>query len=658
MNLIIVESPTKAKTLSKFLQGEFWVESTQGHIKDLPREKLAVDVDEDFTPSFQLIKKRKKVVTRIRKVSKNARKVYLATDPDREGEAIAFHVKQILPDGSFEVLRIVFHEITKEAVEEALRNPRDIDRNLVDAQLARRILDRLVGYKLSPLLWRKVRRGLSAGRVQSVALRLIVEREKEIKEFKPEKYWEIYCLLKKRQTPNLKFKVKLEKEGGKKLNIKDEKDALTLVSQLKVARYKVSKINKKRYFKSPHPPFTTSTMTQAAARIFGWSAKKTMSIAQRLYEEGFITYHRTDSVNLAKTAVDSLRNFIKREFGEKYSPSAARIFKKTSKLAQEAHEAIRPTNVLSKDIEIPGFKAESDAKKLYKLIWKRFVACQMSDALLERTSIEVEARNGKVYLLRASGEVMKFDGWTKVIPLKIQTENILPELERGEELDLLDVLSEKKFTQPPPRYSEASLIKTLEKLGIGRPSTYAPIISTLKQRSYVEKREGKFIPTNLGIAVCDFLTQNFPEIFDYRFTAMMEDQLDEIAKGRLGKVSMLSQFYKPFEMKLSQVLKNTQKVKIQTEKLGRQCPLCGKGELVVRVGKYGKFISCSRFPECGYKEKYVEKVGLKCPECKKGEVIVKVSKKGKRFYGCSRFPKCKWASWRKPQANALAAGVG
>lgn len=666
-NLIIVESPTKARTLSRFLGSGYDVEATMGHLKDLPKSKLGVDVEHNFKPDFVELEKNKDSITKLKKDAKRASIIYLATDPDREGEAIAKHVEEILTGSKPKISesklkRIVFHEITKSAVEEAVENPRKIDKNLVNAQTARRVLDRLVGYKLSPLLWKKVRRGLSAGRVQSVAVRLIVEREREIEKFKPDEYWEIFVEVEKvekvGEAGKEKFVVNLIKINGKKAEIHDGKKASEVVDDLEKAGYKVLDVVKREVKKNPYPPFTTSTMTQSAARLFSWSAKKTMAVAQRLYEEGLITYHRTDSTNLAAQAITSVRKYIQETYGDAYLPEKPKFYKTSAKVAQEAHEAIRPTKVKIVDIKghLKSKKFVGEAERLYKLIWKRFVACQMNPSIYDETRIDVEAKpksksqNQITYLLRTTGQIMKFDGWRKVIPpSKKDDVQILPELVKDEELDLVKVNSEQKFTQPPPRYNEASLIKTLEKLGIGRPSTYAPIISTIRRRQYVEKEEGRFIPTEIGIAVNHFLVKNFPDVFDYSFTAEMEDDLDQIARGEEKWTKTIESFWNPLGKKLGKVEKSAKRVKIEAEKLGKKCPKCKKGELVVRIGRFGKFVSCSRFPDCDYKERYLEKVGMKCPECKKGDVIVKTTRKGRKFFGCTRYPDCKWASWTNPK---------
>jgi len=643
MQLIIVESPTKAKTLSKFLGSTFDVDSTKGHIKDLPKSTLGVDIENNFKPDYLELEKKKDVIKGLKAKAKKADKIYIATDPDREGEAIASHVAEILSKSK--ISRIVFHEITKRAVEEAISKLGKINTNLVNAQISRRVLDRLVGYKLSPLLWKKVRRGLSAGRVQSVTVRLIVERENEIKAFKSDEYWEIFA----------KFKNFVAILINQKIINKSQTDEI--IADLEKANFKVKDVKKREVRKNAYPPFTTSTMTQAGARIFGWSAKRTMSVAQRLYEEGLITYHRTDSMNLSLDAVSQARSFIEKEYGEKYLPIKALSYKTKSKSAQEAHEAIRPTDVNSK-FQILNSKLESNEQKLYELIRKRFLACQMNPAVYSETTIDVMAKSTsgepgltpEVYLLRASGQIMIFDGWTRLrqgYDGQGKLVSMLPEVKKDEELEKQKVWGEQKFTQPPARFNEASLIKTLEKLGIGRPSTYAPIISTIQLRSYVEKKEKKFFPTTIGFAVTEFLVKNFPIELDYGFTAEMEENLDKVAEGKVKWEDVMKKFWKPFEKKLENVEKNAKRVKIETEKLGKKCPDCKGGELVIRVGRFGKFISCSSFPDCKHTEKYLEKIGIKCPECAKGDIIIKRSKKG-NFFGCSNYPDCKFASWKKP----------
>ena len=655
MNLVVVESPTKAKTLTRFLGKDYVVEATMGHLKDLPKTKLNVDIENDFEPCYSEIPGKEKQINIIKREARGAKTIYLATDPDREGEAISSHVKEIVGNGKTK--RIVFHEITREAIETALKNPREVDTNLVSAQIARRVLDRLVGYKLSPLLWKKVRRGLSAGRVQSVTVRLIVEREREIESFKPVEYWEICLELQTIKDPRRQLTVQLVKIGDKKAEIHDSETAEKLIADLNDSTYVVSRVDTKEVKKNPYPPFTTSTMTQSAARLFGWSSKKTMSVAQKLYEKGHITYHRTDSVNLADSALGAVRNLIVQDYGDPYLPDKPRFYKRQSKLAQEAHEAIRPTNVSVKSVDED--KYSLGAAKLYELIWKRFVACQMTASLYDQTTIDVGAtknnENGTVnYLLRVGGQSMKFNGWRVIFGGKDpnETEVDLPSVKVEEPLELIKIVPSQKFTTPQARYNEASLIKTLEKLGIGRPSTYAPTISTIQMRGYVEKNDGKFSPTSVGLAVNDFLVVNFPIELEYAFTAKMEDNLDSVAKGNLEWRGMMHDFWEPFSKKLKDVEEKSARVKIATEKVGRACPECKQGELVIRSGRFGKFISCSRFPECKYTEKLVNKAGMKCPDCKNGDVIVKKTKKGRKFFGCSRYPGCKWASWQIPKTQS------
>lgn len=625
MDLIIVESPTKAKTLAKFLGSGYDIQASYGHVRDLPQSKLGIKIKDNFEPEYVVTEKQEKRIKEIQKLSSKAKEIYLATDPDREGEAIAWHIDQLIANGKKPIAkRIVFHEITKQAIGEALKNPRDIDMCLVDAQQARRILDRLVGYKLSPLLWKKIRRGLSAGRVQSVAVRLVVEREREIEAFKPEEYWQIWVDVKK-------FKVLLIAD------VKNQEQADKIEKYLRNAQYQVLNVEKKDFKRTPPAPFTTSTLQQAAANKLGWSAKKTMQIAQSLYEEGQITYHRTDSTNLAMEAVLAAKDFIAQEYGPDYALEKPRFFKTKSKVAQEAHEAIRPTNVQN--------KGEGLGTKLYELIRKRFVASQMTEVTGESMKITVGAGD---YKLEAKGEKINFDGWYRVLGKDLE-ENILPEVREGEKLEFIDLTKEQKFTQGPARYNDASLIKALEEMGIGRPSTYAPILSTIQDRQYVEKIEKRFKPTELGRAVNDFLVTNFSDVVDYKFTAQMEDELDEIANGKLKWQKVLTEFYNPFEKKLAGVTETAERVKIEVEKTGDKCPKCNEGDVIIRIGKFGRFLACSRYPECDYKANFQNKTGQKCSKCSEGDIIVRRTRSGRTFYGCSNYPKCDFASWLKPK---------
>jgi len=647
MQLVIVESPTKAKTISRFLGKEYKIVASFGHVRDLPEHKFGVDIKNNFKPTYVIIPKAKERIKEIEKEAKKAKLVILSTDPDREGEAIAYHLAYLLKLGKKKPYwRIVFHEITEQAIKEALKNPRKIDMNLVNAQQARRILDRIVGYKLSPLLWRKVAKGLSAGRVQSVALRLIVEREREIQNFKPKEYWTIEAILrsgKKEVGSRKEFRAILVKKDGKKLDqfaIKNEKKAKRIVEDLKGAEFKVSKIERKEAKRNPPEPFTTSTMQQTAWQKFSWPAEKTMEIAQQLYEMGYITYMRTDSLNLSELALKMAEDFILKNFGKNYYQK--RIYKTKSKVAQEAHEAIRPTDA-EKTPEILAQKLNSQQLKLYDLIWRRFLSSQMTQAIFDRTEVEILAKN---YGFLAKGQILKFDGFLKVYPMKFEEEE-LPELEKGEILEVLKILPLQHFTQPPPRYTEATLIKELEKHGIGRPSTYAPILATIQERNYVKKDEKKrFYPTAVGILVNDLLVKHFPEIVDINFTAKMEDDLDKIANGEKDWVETLKEFYEPFNALLNKKYKEINGAGI-LEKTEKKCPKCG-AQLLIRVSKYGRFLACSNYPKCKYKIDLENKTGILCPKCKKGEIIKRKSKKGKNFWGCSNFPKCDFVLWSEP----------
>jgi DNA topoisomerase-1 len=648
MQLVIVESPTKAKTISKFLGKDFKIVASFGHVRDLPEHKFGVDIKNNFRPTYVIIPKAKGRIKEIEREAKKAKLVILSTDPDREGEAIAYHLAYLLKLGKKRPYwRIVFHEITEQAIKEALKNPRKIDMNLVNAQQARRILDRIVGYKLSPLLWRKVAKGLSAGRVQSVALRLIVEREREIQNFKPKEYWTIEAILKKSQAPNSKsqkeFRAVLVKKDGKKLDqfaIKNEKEAKKIVEELKEAKFKVLKVERKEAKRNPPEPFTTSTMQQVSWQKFSWPAERTMEIAQQLYEMGYITYMRTDSLNLSELALKMAKDFILKNFGKNYYQK--RIYKTKSKVAQEAHEAIRPTDV-EKTPEILAQKLNKRQLKLYDLIWRRFLSSQMTQAIFDRTEVEILAKN---YGFLAKGQILKFDGFLKVYPMKFEEEE-LPELEKGEILEIVKILPLQHFTQPPPRYTEATLIKELEKHGIGRPSTYAPILATIQERNYVKKDEKKrFYPTAVGFLVNDLLVKHFPEIVDINFTAKMEDNLDKIANGEKDWVETLREFYEPFNALLNKKYKEINGAGI-LEKTEKKCPKCG-AQLLIRVSKYGRFLACSNYPKCKYKFDLENTTGILCPKCKKGEIVKRKSKKGKIFWGCSNYPKCDFVLWSEP----------
>jgi len=648
-SLIIVESPTKAKTITKFLNsGNYNIISSYGHIRDLPKSSLGVDVEKNFKPHY--ITANAKAVKKVKQELKKADQLILATDEDREGEAIAWHLLYIAqkkqPKFKKNYQRIVFHEITEPAILSALKNPRKINMNLVNAQQARRVLDRLVGYKLSPFLWKKICKGLSAGRVQSVALRLICDREAEIKAFKPREYWSLEALVypqkQKKQIFSASLIAKNEKKLGK-MAIKNKKQINEIIQQLNQAKYKVGKIQQKQTKKNPLPPFTTSSLQQDAARRLHFSAKQTMMLAQKLYENGFITYHRTDSLNLSKNFLSQASSYLLNKFGEKYLQT--RQFKTKDKRAQEAHEAIRPTNVKAN----ANFK-DKKINKLYDLIWQRALASQMTPAQILNKKIDINANN---YKFRANGQTLKFDGFLKVYHIKI-SENILPQLEKGQNLDLDKLNPTQHFTKPPARYSEATLIKTLESEGIGRPSTYAPIISTVQARGYVKKFKGRFFPQDVGQAVNKILTKHFPKIVDTKFTAKMENNLDDIAQGEKEWQPVIKEFYKPFAKKLEKKYKSVDKV---IEKTNKKCEKCGS-PMIVKIGRYGKFLACSAFPKCKNaqpldnkkKKKPAKKIGLKCPQCKKGEIVERKTRRtNKIFWGCSRFPKCKYATWNDPR---------
>ncbi len=705
MKLLIVESPTKAKTISKFLDKTYKVESSKGHVMDLRKNKLSVDLENNFKPEYIIPEKAEKQVAILKKLANKADTVILATDEDREGEAIAWHLITALDLKNQKIERIAFHEITQKAIEAALKNPGKLDMGLVNAQQARRVLDRLVGYKLSPLLWSKIRRGLSAGRVQSVAVRLIVEREEEIKKFKDQEYWEVSTELEKDQK---KFKARLWKKDDKiykKLDINNEKEVREIEADLKKSKPTIEKINKKEISKNPPPPFITSTLQQSANNILGFSAKQTMMIAQKLYEgvaledkkaTGLITYMRTDSLSLSDQATSEAQKTIDKLFGPEYALEKPRFYKTKAKGAQEAHEAIRPT-FPSKDPESIKQYLDSKQYRLYKLIWQRMVASQMAAAKIDSTTIEISADN---YKLKASGSIVRFDGYMKLTGQKNE-DNILPELTENDKLKLNKVLTEQKFTQPPSRYNEASLVKALEKNGIGRPSTYAPTISTVQTRGYVEKDESKkLFPTEIGTVVNQLLVEHFSEIVDYQFTADVENSLDEIADNKKEWTKIIGDFYKPFEKNLKMKNKEIKKEDFQKD-LGRKCPNCGN-KLIEKFGRFGKFIACSNYPECKFTEKTKEdqavedkiikseggkdgkvicekcgspmnvkngpygpflgcsnypacknikkvenKIGVKCPECG-SDMVEKKSKKGRVFYGCSGYPKCNFMSWYKP----------
>ena len=668
-NLVIVESPTKARTIGRFLGKDYEVIASMGHIYDLPKSTLGVDTEKEYAPEYILMADKEKILKEIKKVAKTADKIIMATDLDREGEAIAYHIVQNL-DGKKDIERIVFHEITKEAIEEAMSTPKKINKDLVDAQTARRILDRLVGYKLSPILWSKVRRGLSAGRVQSVALRLIVEREREIEKFKKQPYFTILVDLKKDSgkttfqlleinKEKIEISEKLSLYDGEykftKTSISSEEEAEKIEKDLKTKEFKVLDVIKKEMRRTPPPPYTTSTLQQDGARRMGLSGRRTMQLAQKLYEEGYITYHRTDSVAIAESARKQMGEYVKKEFGEKYLPPKPRYYKVSQKNAQEAHEAIRPSKI-SVTADKIGQELGSQYGKIYEIIWRRALATQMADAITESTVVMVDVGSG-AYTLKANGSVLVFEGFLKINPLALN-DNRLPEFSSGETLNYSSSMFEPHETLPPPRYNDASIIKTLEEKGIGRPSTYATIISTIESRGYIEREEQRFKPTSVGIAVNDFLVENFSSVDDIPFTAEMEDELDLIAEGKKEWVPVINEFYKPFEKILNEV-KDVKRVKIAVEETNETCELCKEGKLVIRTGRFGKFLSCNRFPECKFTKPLIQETNLFCPK-DGAKIVIKKTKKGRRFYGCSNYPNCTFAAWKledikKEQASQEAA---
>ncbi|MFA7300782.1 MAG: type I DNA topoisomerase [Candidatus Shapirobacteria bacterium] len=652
--LMVVESPTKARTIGKYLKDSFEVVATVGHFRDLPKSKMGVDPKNGFAIDYVIDPRKRDVVAQLTALSAKADTIYLASDPDREGEAISWHVKWLLESKNKkpkDIKRISFHEITKEAIEEAITKAGDIDINMVNAQQGRRVLDRLVGYSLSPILWRKVRRGLSAGRVQSVAVRLIVERETEIEKFVKENYWKVmadfgfvadlYKIDSKQFLTSQKIKLFDGEYSFSKSLFLSETQAKEFVNKLD-KEFEVAFVESRENTKSPLPPFTTSKLQQMAARRFGWSGKQTMSLAQRLYEQGLITYHRTDSVNLSTKAVEEFRQYIGKTYGQDYVAESPRVYKNSSKNAQEAHEAIRPTKV--EVLLVDG--ADVKENKLYEMIWRRAVATQARGAKLSNSTIVFKNGSGE---FKSSGVKVNFDGFLKISGDKHE-DQLLPELKVGDKLTAKQVKCEEVSTNPPPRYTDASLVGSLEKQGIGRPSTYAPIISTIILRQYVTRDEGKLIPSALGKATNEFLAKNFENILSLPFTAKMEEDLDKVALGKLDWKKMMGTFWDKFEKEMKMVEKTAERVKVATESIGEKCPDCKEGDLVIREGKFGKFISCNRFPDCKFTRAYRELAGFNCPLCGK-EGVVKKTSKGKKFFGCSDYPNCKWAAWKRPETK-------
>ncbi|SDK44899.1 type I DNA topoisomerase [Natronincola ferrireducens] len=662
-SLVIVESPAKAKTIKKFLGKNYTVKASVGHIIDLPKSKLGIDIDDDFKPQYITIRGKGPILKEIKAEAKKAKHIYLATDPDREGEAISWHLSNALNIKPDVACRIEFNEITKNAIKSAIKKPRTINKSVVDAQQARRVLDRLVGYKISPLLWRKMRKGLSAGRVQSVATKIIIEREEEINRFVPEEYWSLILKVENSKKEKLQLKFYSDDLGNK--DIKNEKEVNSIIEKITNKKLIVTDVKQGTKKRNPYFPFTTSTLQQEASNKLGFSTKKTMAVAQQLYEGidlekegtvGLITYIRTDSTRLSEEATKSAKNYVLDNLGEKYISEGIKSTPKKKQDIQDAHEAIRPTDISRKPDAIKG-SLSRDQFKLYKLIWERFVASQMTAAIYDTLTIELKVED---IIFRASGSRLNFDGFLKIYSFATASEEInLPLVKVGEEMDIRDILPNQHFTQPPARYTEASLVKTMEELGIGRPSTYSPTISTILSRGYVEK-EGKHLKaTELGVLVTEILNEYFTDIIDINFTADFEKSLDDIAEGKEDWHQLIKNFYDIFEKMLNKAEEDIEEIDM-VEESDEDCDVCG-AKMLIKYGRYGKFLACSNYPECTSTKPIIHKIGVKCPKCQEGEIVERKSKKGRIFYGCSEFPRCKFVSWSKPinekcpQCNDLLA---
>lgn len=663
--LVIVESPAKAKTVGRFLGRGYTVRASVGHVRDLLKSQLSVDVENNFAPKYRVPNEKKEVVRDLKKLAQKAEQIYLATDPDREGESISWHLMEAAEIDPERAKRVVFHEITEPAVKEAFEHPRHINMDLVDAQQARRILDRLVGYSISPILWEKVRGRLSAGRVQSVALRLIVEREREIEAFVPVEYWSIHGEFKPEGLKST-FTAKLAKIDDQDPELPNEDSVKPILMDMETAEYSITKVKRGERRRKPSAPFTTSTLQQEASRKLGFTARRTMALAQGLYEgqdvgnggtTGLITYMRTDSTNVSATAQNEARQYVQGKYGADFLPAEPPQYRTRSANAQEAHEAIRPTSVMREPESIKEF-LEPAMFKLYRLIWQRFVASQMEAAVYDTLQVEVTGKtNAHEYLLRASGSAVKFAGFL-VVYEEAKNEDAKTEEEdeenvkipagvaEGQKQKLIRLIPEQHFTQPPPRYSEASLVQALEEDGIGRPSTYAPTISTIQQRGYVVREDKRLVPTDIGIQVNDLMVQYFSDIVDYQFTARMEEDLDMISNGQAEWTEVIHEFYHPFSEDLKRAQAEIPTTKSEPERIGRICPTDG-GELVIRYGRFGKFISCANFPTCRYTEPWLEKIGVQCPK-DGGDIVEKKTRKGRTFYGCANYPNCDFTSWKRP----------
>ncbi|SNR89983.1 DNA topoisomerase I [Anaerovirgula multivorans] len=649
-SLVIVESPAKAKTIKKFLGKNYVVKASVGHIIDLPKSKLGIDIENNFKPEYITIRGKGPILKEIKAEAKKAKKIYLATDPDREGEAISWHLSNALNIKDDVPCRIEFNEITKNAIKNAIKKPRKINKNLVDAQQARRVLDRLVGYKLSPLLWRKMRKGLSAGRVQSVATKIIKDREEEIIKFVPEEYWSL--VLKVETSKKEAFQVKFHSDHQGNKEIKSQEEANNIISEIKNKELTVMDVKKSTKKRNPNHPFTTSTLQQEASNRLGYSTKKTMSVAQQLYEGidlekggtvGLITYIRTDSTRLSEEAKKSAHQYITDNLGEKYANETPKAAPKKNQEIQDAHEAIRPTDVLRHPDSIKS-SLSRDQYRLYKLIWERFVASLMTPAIYDTLTIELQVNNIR---FRATGSRLNFDGFLKVYSFAAISEEVnLPILEVGEKIDIRDIIPNQHFTQPPARYTEASLVKTMEELGIGRPSTYSPTISTILSRGYVEKEGKNLKPTELGIIVTEILEDYFTDVIDINFTADFENRLDYIEEGKEDWPKLLKKIYDPFAKMLEKAEEDIEEIDL-VEESDEVCEKCN-AKMLIKYGRYGKFLACSNYPDCTSTKPIIHKIGVKCPKCESGEIVERKSKKGRVFYGCSEFPTCRYVSWGKP----------
>lgn len=658
-SLIIVESPAKAKTLSKYLGKKYKIEASMGHVRDLPKSQLGIKIESDFAPKYITIRGKGPLLNNLKKEAAKAEKVLLATDPDREGEAISWHLANALGLPEEKSCRIEFHEITKDAVLESIKHPRKINKDLVEAQQARRILDRLVGYKISPILWRKVKWGLSAGRVQSVAVRIICDREKEITEFVPKEYWTIDADLKDDNNNNNKIKARLHSKNNNKIEIEDKQQVDKILCEIKNEKFQVFEVKKGERRRAPSPTFTTSSMQQEAARKLGFTAKKTMMVAQQLYEGldikgegtvGLITYMRTDSTRVSEQAKKEAATYIESNYGKDYLGKGT-VRRSNTKNVQDAHEGIRPTSVFRTPEKVKD-SLTKDQYRLYKLIWERFTSSQMAPAIYDTMSVSIKAG---AYVFRVSGSTIKFPGFMLLYTEgsdeeSEKEENQLPNLEKGQSLKLMELLPEQHFTQPPPRYTEAMLVKVLEEKGIGRPSTYAPTIDVIQKRGYVEKENGRFKPTELGEIVVQILQDFFSDIVDIDFTAEMEEQLDKIESGHNNRQELLKSFYTSFEKMLKIAEQELEKIKIEDEVSEEKCELCGRN-MVIKRGRYGKFLACPGFPECKNTRPIVTEIGVNCPSCG-GSLVVRKSKRGRTFYGCSNYPDCKFVSWNKPTGKS------